>query len=273
LSRVLRLALALGLLLPATLLLLPIQLVAIRRSWPLRKKLPQIWHHVAARIVGLHLRVHGEPAKFSDGGVLIVANHVSWLDIVAFGSAAPISFVAKEEVSGWPGVSVLAGLQETVFVDRNRRGAAGAQAAMIRERLARGDAIVLFPEGTTSDGNFMLPFKSALFGAVGMGGSQEMRPIHVQPVAIVYTHLHGMPMGRYDRPVASWPGEIELGPHFKRVLEEGAIDATVVFGKPFLATDLPNRKALAVVCEDAVREMISIAQRGRTTLLSGEESR
>jgi len=260
-------------LVPLTAVMAPFQIIAIRRGGALRRRLPQLWHRIAARLIGLHLRVHGKPANHDDVGVLVAANHVSWLDIVALGAAAPVSFIAKDDVAGWPGVSILAKLQETLFVERHRRGKAGEQAAQIRARLDRGDAVVLFPEGTTSDGNFLLPFKSALFGAVGVTPNTEGRPIHVQPVAIIYTHVHGMPMGRYDRPVASWPGDIQLGPHLWRVLGEGAIDVTIVFGESFPASDLPDRKALAAACEEAIRDMSSMALRGRTPLPSGGKKR
>lgn len=272
-TRRVRLALFLGLLVPLTAFMAPFQIIAIRRGKPMRRRLPRLWHRIAARMIGLNLRVHGKPANHGDVGVLVAANHVSWLDIVALGAATPVSFIAKDEVAGWPGVSVLARLQETVFIERHRRGKAGEQAARIRERLDKGDAIVLFPEGTTSDGNFLLPFKSALFGAVGVTPNVAGNPVHVQPVAIVYTHVHGMPMGRYDRPLAAWPGDIQLGPHLWRVLGEGAIDVTIVFGESFPASDMPDRKALAAVCEEAIRDMASVALRGRTPLPSGDKKR
>jgi 1-acyl-sn-glycerol-3-phosphate acyltransferase len=272
-TRRVRLALFVGLLVPLTAVMAPFQIVAIRRGRPLRRRLPQIWHRIAARMIGLNLRVHGRPANHDDVGVLVAANHVSWLDIVALGAAAPVSFIAKDEVAGWPGVSILAKLQETVFIERHRRGKAGEQAGRIRERLDKGDAIVLFPEGTTSDGNFLLPFKSALFGAAGVTPNVAGKPVHVQPVAIVYTHVHGMPMGRYDRPLAAWPGDIQLGPHLWRVLGEGAIDVTIVFGDSFPASDVPDRKVIAAVCEEAIRDMASVALRGRTPLPSGGKKR
>ncbi|QKV19547.1 lysophospholipid acyltransferase family protein [Oricola thermophila] len=268
-TRWLRLILFLGLLVPMTVLAAPFQLLAVRTGMPLRRWLPVCWHRIAARIIGLRTRVHGKPAIHDHAGVLIAANHVSWLDIIALGAAAPVSFIAKDEVARWPGISILAKLQETVFVERHRRGKVGEQAARIRDRLERGDAVVLFPEGTTSDGNFLLPFKSALFGAVGVTPHAAGKSPHVQPVAIVYTHLHGMPMGRYDRPVAAWPGDVGLAPHLWRVLGEGAIDVSIVFGEAFPASELPDRKALAAACEAAIREMVSGVLRGRTPLPSG----
>ncbi|WP_425419930.1 lysophospholipid acyltransferase family protein [Oricola indica] len=273
--RRIRLALVIGILVPMTAVLLPIQIAAIRAGHPLRRRLPHVWHRVATRMLGLRVNVIGRPAIHESAGVLIASNHVSWLDIVALGAAAPVSYVAKHEVGGWPGVSILAKLQETLFIERERRGKVGEQAGQIRERLARGDAIVLFAEGTTSDGNFLLPFKSALFGAVGVGPGSEVahESVRVQPVAIVYTHLHGVPMGRFDRPVAAWPGDVELGPHVAGVLEAGAIDVVVCFGEPIVVGDMANRKALAAACEHAVREMASGVLRGREPLLTDDEKR
>lgn len=262
-----RLALIVGLLVTMTVLLLPIQILAIRLHHPLRRRLPNLWHRIASRLIGLRVNVHGKPARHDGIGVLIAANHVSWLDIVALGAAAPVSFIAKHEVAGWTGVSVLAKLQETLFIERAKRGKAGEQADKIRERLGDGDVMVLFAEGTTSDGNFLLPFKSALFGAVGVRAGNEAgsvrEPVHVQPVAIVYTHVQGVPMGRYDRPVAAWPGDVELAPHVAGVMAAGAIDVSILFGDPVVATDMPNRKELALACETAIRDMASSALRGR----------
>lgn len=272
-----RMAFVLGLLAAMTVLLAPVQIAAIRAGHPWRRRLPNYWHRVAARLIGLKVNVHGRPARHDGVGVLLVANHVSWLDIVALGAAAPVSFIAKHEVAGWPGVSILAKLQQTLFIERARRGKAGEQAERIRRRLAEGDVMVLFAEGTTSDGNFLLPFKSALFGAVGVrAGHQEKpgrEPVHVQPVAVTYTDLHGVPMGRYDRPVAAWPGDVALGPHVAGVFASGAVDVSVRFGEPIITTDMPNRKTLAAACEDAVRDMISASLRGRPPLLSGGEKR
>lgn len=272
-----RMALVLLFLVVMTALAAPLQIAAIRFDHPLRRRLPMLWHRIAARLIGLRVNVQGKPARHDGIGVLVVSNHVSWLDIVALGAAAQVSFISKHEVAGWPGVSILAKLQETLFIERARRGRAGEQAGLIRDRLARGDVMVLFPEGTTSDGNFLLPFKSSLFGAVGVRAAREAvpgpEPVHVQPVAIVYTHAFGVPMGRYSRPLAAWPGDVELAGHAVGVFEAGALDVAVVFGDPIVATDLPDRKALAAACENAVRDMVSDALRGRGPLPSRAKNR
>ncbi|WP_421854797.1 lysophospholipid acyltransferase family protein [Oricola sp.] len=263
-----RLALILAVVVPLTALLLPVQWIAIRFRYPLRRRLPHLWHRLFLRLLGVRVTVIGTPAASGHTGALLAANHASWLDIPVLGAAAPVSFVAKSEVAGWTGIALLARLQETVFVSRGARRQAGQQAGSIRSRLAEGDAIVLFPEGTTSDGNFVLPFKSALFGAAGSSGEDALL---VQPVAIVYRDIHGIPMGRYDRPVAAWPGDTPLAPHLLQLAAQGHVGVTVVFGEPLAAGESADRKRLAAVCEAAVREMVSASLLGRTTLPSETE--
>ena len=129
--------------------------MAIRRNWPLAAKLPWYWQRIACAIVGIRVRVDGEPAA---PPLLIAANHISWLDISVLGSVLPVSFVAKAEVAGWPVVGTLARLQRTVFIDRDppyRRPASATEA--IAARVGRGDVMVLFAEGTTGDGNRSCP--------------------------------------------------------------------------------------------------------------------
>ena len=158
--------------------------------------------------------------------MLIVANHTSWLDIIVFSAAGRVSFVAKSEVAT---LAVLrhagAGCSETVFVERARRSARPARrATRSASGCSHGDALVLFPEGTSNDGNRVLPFKSALMGAVEaerrrrtQGGK---RAVPVQPVSIAYVGLHGMPMGRENRPLFAWYGDMELVPHLWEALTD-----------------------------------------------------
>lgn len=252
-----------GLVLLITAVMLPVHLVAMRLRWPLRKTTAQTWHRWVARAMGLHVRVRGEPAANHDHGVLLAANHASWLDIIALGATAPVSFIAKDEVRAMPGFGLLARLQDSVFVSRSARARSRAQAEMIANRLAAGDMMVLFAEGTTTSGNHVHPFKSSLFGAVGFGGGGTDGPRLVQPVAIAYTHVDGMAMGRLSRPLATWPGDIGIGPHLMRVLREGRIDISVAFGTPIAVTAQTDRKQLATQTEAAVRSLMSALLRGR----------
>ncbi len=172
-----------------TLGLMPVQGVglALRRPWS--RRLPTVYHRGCCRMLGFRVRVVGAPTAARPA--LFAANHVSYTDIMVLGSLIAGSFIAKAEVAGWPLFGWLAKLQRTVFVDRQMRNTRQQRDAMI-ERLAMGDALILFPEGTSSDGNRVLPFKSALFSAA----ENMIAPIAVQPVSIAYTRLDGIPLGR-----------------------------------------------------------------------------
>ncbi len=246
-----------------TLVLAPLQLAAIR--WAPRRAgwLPLAWHRLARRLMGLRITVSG-PSPPCAAPLLIVANHVSWADVVVLGSLLPLSFIAKAEVRSWPGANWLARLQNTVFIERHRRGAAGRQAGQIARRLAAGDAMVLFAEGTTGSGHKLLPFKTSLFGAIdaalGQNGHQQLI---VQPAAIAYLRLHGLPLGRYHQARAAWPGDLTLLPHLARFLEDGACDAQVVFGEPLVVTAGHDRKELARVIRGRIRLNFAQAMRMR----------
>jgi 1-acyl-sn-glycerol-3-phosphate acyltransferase len=246
-----------------TLLLAPFQLAAIRWAPRVAGWLPFAWHRLARRLIGLRVTVHGRPPRAA-APRLIVANHVSWADIVVLGSLLPLSFIAKAEVRSWPGANLLARLQNTVFIERHRRGTAGRQAGEIAERLAAGDTMVLFAEGTTGSGHRLLPFKTSLFGAIdaalGQGGHQRLI---VQPAAIAYLRLHGLPLGRYHQARAAWPGDLTLLPHLARFLEDGACDAQVVFGEPLVVEAGQDRKLLARTIHERIRRHFSQAMRMR----------
>jgi 1-acyl-sn-glycerol-3-phosphate acyltransferase len=147
-----------------TIPLMPLQLLLVRTGSRFARTFPHWYHRQVCRIIGIRLNVDGEIAESQ--GVLIVSNHVSWLDITVLSAVAPVSFVAKREVSTWPFVKWLAKLQRSVFVDRERRSEVGAKANEILDRLKAGDHVVFFAEGTSSDGNTVVPFRTALFAAV-----------------------------------------------------------------------------------------------------------
>jgi len=141
----------------------PVQLLAINLRWRLAGWIPVLFHRLFLWMFGLHVEMRGSLA--AGAPVLVLANHVSWLDISVIGSIAPLSFVAKSEVAGWPVISWFAKLQRTVFIDRARRSHTAHVNQAVGRRLAAGDVIVLFPEGTSSDGNRVLPFRASLVGA------------------------------------------------------------------------------------------------------------
>lgn len=237
-----------------SLVLIPLQWAALRLRWPVRKTLPRTWHRIATRLVGIRVRQTGHPA--ADRPLLIAANHASWLDIAVIGSLMPLSFIAKSEVSGWPVFGLLAKLQRTVFVNRTRRAQTAQVADAIAGRLAEGDAMVLFAEGTSSDGNCVLPFRSALLGAATRAvGGGEADKVWVQPLSIAYQGYYGLPMGRALRPRVAWYGDMELAGHLWKVFCSGALDVVICWGEPVLVDAETDRKALTRRLEADVRGM------------------
>jgi 1-acyl-sn-glycerol-3-phosphate acyltransferase len=252
--------------LAVTLIGIPWQESALRFGLRRRKTFPHRYHRFLCRLFGIRIRVIGAPV--GNEGVLIVANHTSWLDILVFSAVTPLSFVAKAEVATWPLFSTLARLQETVFVERTRRSQTREARDQIRERLLAGDTLVLFPEGTSSDGNRVLPFKSALMGAVestvGDDGKGHERHVRVQPVSVSYVGLHGMPMGRENRPLFAWYGDMELVPHLWEALKTGPIDVVFEFHAPLSVDTVGGRKELAANAEAVIR-------RGQARALAGND--
>lgn len=243
-------------------LMIPVQLLALRFDWPLRRRLPRYWHRMALWFLGIRVHVHG--ALEMNRPLMIAANHASWKDILVLGSLADVAFIAKTEVASWPVFGFLARLQKTIFVVREEKRRTGEQVNEIAARMADGEIVVLFPEGTTSDGNRILGIKSSLFGAAAAAlPSDDNGVVHVQPVAIAYTRVQGMPMGRYHRPIAGWPGDVGLVEHLIGVLRAGALDVDVTFGETVDFKKGDSRKMLAARTEEQLRAMLLAHLRGR----------
>ncbi len=250
----------------ATLFGIPAQWIALRLHLPLRRLIPMYYHKLCLALIGIHVEVRGIPA--TERPVLYVSNHCSWIDIPVLSSITPLVFTAKSEIGRWPVAGLLARLQRTVFIDRSRRQATGDVNREIASRMIDGDPVVLFGEGQASDGNTVMPFRTALFGAVRDALGDKGR-VYVQPVSLAYTRLHGLPMGRQFRPLVAWYGDIGLTKHFFRVLREGAIDVRVSFG-PLIAVDADaDRKSLARQTEAVVRRMTAAALAGRIEVSGG----
>ncbi|MGN6150328.1 MAG: lysophospholipid acyltransferase family protein [Rhizomicrobium sp.] len=261
----LRAGYALATFLLSALVVIPYQSVALRFKTFGYKNIPERYQRFLSRVFGIRVTVIGKPVQ--DRGVLMVANHTSYLDILALGGIARVSFVAKSEVASWPLFGTFARLQRTVFVERERRSKTGESRDQIRERLLEGDALVLFPEGTSNDGNRVLPFKSALMGAaesqIGTDASGKPVYVPVQPVSITYTGLHGIPMGRENRPLYAWYGDMELVDHLWEGLATGPVDLVIQFHEPLTVDQVGGRKNLARIVEDEIRRGQALALAGR----------
>jgi lyso-ornithine lipid O-acyltransferase len=244
--------------------LLPFQWVAVWLDLPLRRRIPVLYHRMVCAILGVRVRVIGR--KMPEHPLLIVANHSSWLDILVITSVAPVVFVAKHEIAGWPVFGLLAKLQRSVFVDRSRRHRTQEVNAEIAQRLAEGDPVVLFGEGTSSDGNRVLPFRSALIGAArdALAEAEHTGRVWIQPLSLTYTGLLGLPLGRAERSRVAWYGDMPMGPHLLGIARRGAIDVTLVWGEPVAFDETSDRKAVARAMEAAVRRPATLALRGRS---------
>lgn len=218
------------------------RLLARRGDRALAPSIVGLWSRGAARLLGLRVLVRGAPMA---AGGAIVANHSSWIDIVALRCAAPVFFVSKAEVSGWPVIGLIGRAIGTEFIER-RPTEARRQADALAARIAAGDRLCLFPEGTSSDGQRVLPFKSSLFGSFPSGPSGA----RVQPVSVRYRPRPDLPAAFYG-----WWGEMDFGSHLVAVLGRsrgGRVEITL--HPPLDPAALPDRKALAVAAEAAVRD-------------------
>lgn len=258
----LRLALATVAIVAGVIVGVPIQWVAIKLKLPISRTLPVLFHRYLRLVLGLRVTTVGTlPAERP---LLIVSNHVSWLDIVVIGSLMPLSFVAKSEIAGWPVFGTLARLQRSVFVDRKNRAATDGVNRAIAERLADGDPIVLFAEATTGDHNRTLPFRSALIGAAGeVLGAGHADRVLLLPMSVAYVGRNGLPLARTERPDVAWFADVDLLPHIARNLRSGPMDARVSFGEPIAFDAASDRKATARAAEQAVRRLTVTAQTGR----------
>ena len=237
------------------LVLLPLQIVGLILFPPVARWVPVFFHKCLTFLFGIRVSTRNKPS--TSRPLLIISNHVSWVDIIVLSSVLPLSFVAKAEMIAWPIFGQLAQLQRTIFVRREERRRSGEQASEIAERLQEKDVIVLFPEGTTSDGHELYPFKTALFEAArfALVASEEDHAL-IQPVALSYSRIHGLPIGRQWRQQVAWPGDVGLGEHFLPFIAIGAVDVTICFGEPILFTPESNRKEVAAEARQKIRAML-----------------
>ena len=241
-----------------TLALIPVQAVALLLRLPLSRRIPLWYHRICCRLLGIRLEVFGRRSRTRP--TLFVANHTSYLDIPIYGALIPGSFVAKSEVAEWPLFGLLAKLQRSVFVDRRVR-TSHLQATALGRRLEAGDSMILFPEGTSDDGNHILPFKSALLSVAEFRAKGES--LTVQPVSLTYSRVDGVPIGRHLRPFYAWYGDMELFGHAAELVGLGRLTVTVSFHAPVTIDQFGSRKALAQHCYEQIVGSHSDALSGR----------
>ncbi len=220
-------------------------------------------------LLGMRVRVIGVPATGGARPVVYACNHSSWLDVPVLGGNLLACFVSKDDVGRWPVVGQVARLGRTIFVSR-QRGTTGRERDDMRMRLAAGDDLILFPEGTSSDGTRVLPFHSSFFAAAKPSGAHDGlqhasprgRPL-VQPVSVVYDRLAGLPVGNARRAVFAWYGDMDLASHFWQLAQWRSMRASVLLHPPLDPADFPTRKALAQAAWEAVAQGAATLRQNR----------
>ena len=242
----------------AVAVLVPTQAVVQKLAPRARPRVPSLFLKLACSSLGLQVRVQGAPLV-KKGGVLFVSNHIGWADIPVLGSKLLASFVAKAEIDGWGIFGYLTRLQGAIYVKREARLDVGDQRDEIAQRLAGGGRVIMFPEGTNSDGTRVLPFKSSLFAVAEGPGAPDFV---IQPVTLAYTRVNGMPVTRRMLPSLAWVGDTELKPHIAEFMRLGKIRADILVHEPVYPADFADRKALARHCQEVVSAGYARLMRG-----------
>jgi lyso-ornithine lipid O-acyltransferase len=226
------------------------------------ERTPVLFHRLLCAGLGVTVRQHG--ALSAAGCRLIVANHVSWLDIPVLGSLAPMSFLAKREIGAHPIGRQLVAMQGVVFVDRERWRRIPEVNARMAEAMRAGSPVVLFAEATTGDGNRLLKFRSSHFEAIRQAARFDNQSLaFVQPVYLHYSRLAGLPMARFERPRIAWYGDMTFMPHFTRYVGGGGVTCDVHCGEPIRIRPDMNRKTAARLTATAVRKLADEARARR----------
>lgn len=224
------------------LLMIPLALLRAFGLWRAGQRVVQLACWICLKIIGIPLIVKGRPMQHAG---VIVANHASWLDILALNVCQRVFFVAKSEVSDWPGIGLMAKTVGTVFI-RRIRGDAKVQHDLFLDHAKQGHKLLFFPEGTSTDGRRVLPFRSSLFQAFFAPDLAHL--MWVQPVTVVYFVPGGKRADFYG-----WWGDMELFEHMGQVLsqaKQGRIE--VIFHDPVRIEDFADRKSLTQSVHQAV---------------------
>lgn len=215
--------------------------------------LPRLWHFLCCKVFGIKVRVVGQPAQ--NRQVMYMANHISYLDIPVLGSVIKGSFVAKQDVEGWALFGFLSKLQQTAFISRDRAAAKRAQADL-DAMLTQGKDLIIFPEGTSTDGRDVFPFKSSLFSLVLGSKAQDLV---VQPVTVSVVSADGRDLtpesSQEDVDIYAWHlnMETELDEHLLAFAKTRGAEIEVRFHEPLEASAYTDRKLLAKDCHAAVK--------------------
>lgn len=198
-------------------------------------------------LVGMRLQVVGTLSEARP--LLVVSNHISYLDIIILGSVMPCRFTPKKEIAKWPVINIICKMLGCIFVDRAVAKIETTQQA-IGAALQAGEVVAVFPEATTGDGKHLLPFKPALFEVAAQHHTT------IQPVAIIYRKIRNLPIAGDDWPTIAWYGDMLFLPHLLNFLSLGRVDVMVKFLPSLSVQPEFSRKTLAELAQNQVAEAI-----------------
>jgi 1-acyl-sn-glycerol-3-phosphate acyltransferase len=213
-----------------------------------RHALNRAWSLKMLRLCGMRLVVHNDSARL-DGGALVVANHISWIDIYVINAWRPTPFVSKAEIRQWPLVGWLAQQLDTVFIQREKRSDAKRIMHELSDRLSSGELMCVFPEGTTSNGLELLPFHANMFQAAVSAAAP------VQPLCIMYEDVQGE-----QSTAPAYIDDLSLADSLNLLLRGGPLTAHVYVGEPLAPGE--DRRALAAQAQEAVAAALRQMQGG-----------
>jgi 1-acyl-sn-glycerol-3-phosphate acyltransferase len=216
------------------------------------RRLRRLWCRGTCRLLGVRATLEGAP--FRDCPTLLVANHVSYLDVVVLGSFVDATFVAKSEVAGWPLFGLLGRVTRTLFVKRHWRQAL-AQRDALADRMRAGESFILFGEGTSTNGLEVRRFKTSLLSVAEPWIVD--RPVAAQPAALAYVRLaDGTPFGPGNCDLYAWHSDAELVPHLWDVLCMEGVEVRLMLGEPVPSWSVGSRKLLGPKLRDAVERAL-----------------
>lgn len=241
-----------------SLVLAPLQVLVLIFTEKHIFRLPRLFHKGLCRLLNVQVTVNGHAV--AGHPTLFVINHISWLDIPVVGSALEASFIAKQEIEQYPAVGTMSKLQKTLFIARTRPAVKNHKSEMQR-RLDQGHSLILFPEGTSSNGVIVKKFNSAFF-ALAQSAPNGL-PLVVQPVSLGYSHVSGFPLTRTTMGLVAWVGDQSLASHIWDYLKSGRIRAELRIHEPVTIEEFDSRKAMALSCHATI-------SRGLSEILTGQ---
>lgn len=253
-----------------TALCMPFQSLFIKLPGKAKINFARFYWRNVCRILGLDLRIFGKLETQNNQlgttkrPIIYIVNHTSWLDIPVLGGLLPGAFVAKEEIGSWPVISTLCRLGRVLFVSRQRQSTIKEQQTM-EKRLEEGGNLILFPEGTSTEGSHLAPFLSSFFVLAKPINKNITYPIPIiQPISVVYDRLGMLPVNRLRRPIYSWYGDMELTPHLWDFCKWSDMRASIIYHEPLYPEDFKNRKQLSQKAWDIIATGTACLRQGKS---------